>query len=57
MANDGSTLKKNLYNIVYLHDCTYLVWSEFIDEVVHVDKENCEILNLLIPLGVNKVQN
>jgi hypothetical protein len=30
----------------------YLMWSEFIDEVVHVDEENREVLDLLISLCV-----
>ncbi len=30
------------------------MWSEFIDEVVHVDEENREVLDLLISLNMMK---
>ena len=35
-----------------IHTYTHLVWSELINEVVHVNEEHSEILNLLISLCV-----
>ena len=38
----------------HMYTYTYLVWSELINEVVHVNEEDSEILNLLISLCAYK---
>ena len=35
---------------MYIRGETDLVWPELVNEVVHVDKQNTQILDLLLPL-------